>query len=102
MQLAQYGSGLKFFRAWTPEQLDPVLGRTFGSFEGQPLTFTSPNQPMKRCLSFHAIQAVRRAKNSGWLSTNWQADQHQLEYMSEGGYREVVETWLKTADLKMP
>ncbi|GIM08234.1 hypothetical protein Vretimale_12316 [Volvox reticuliferus] len=72
-----------------------ALLRTFGQLKGKALTFTNRKYPYKRCLAFQARQAVRRAREEGWLPDNWQPAA-ALTCASEEA-RERLDTWLNMA-----
>ncbi|GIL68738.1 hypothetical protein Vafri_21977 [Volvox africanus] len=69
-----------------------ALLSTFGQLKGKSLTFSNGKHPFKRCLAFHAKQAVRRAHEEGWLPDNWEP-MASLTYASEEA-KERLGTWL--------
>lgn len=54
--------------SWQPRwSKDPSLvSLTFRDVQNQPIKFYSSHRPYKRCLKYHATQALRYARHCGW------------------------------------
>ncbi|GIL62191.1 hypothetical protein Vafri_16454 [Volvox africanus] len=70
-----------------------ALFSTFGQLKGKSLIFTNGRYPFKRCLAFQAKQAIRRARDEGWLPDNWEPVA-PITYGSEEA-KERLKMWLE-------
>lgn len=75
--------GQKQASTWRGDLQTAFGDLTYGSCHGRRLMFMNDNRPFKRCLSFHAQQAVRRARREKYLPEGWDDKGYNIDYLSE-------------------